>query len=90
MSAPGIFYFTKRPVESRTCYDSKSSHVPGPGKFCTLRVEFSILRPGLVNQSQELWHFTLTSVITLCKNANSSGSQPIVSLSQVLVVISVF
>jgi hypothetical protein len=31
----------------------RGCHVPGLGKFCTSWVEFSILRPGLVNQSQE-------------------------------------
>ena len=31
----------------------RGRHVPGPGKFCTSQVKFSILRPGLVNQSQE-------------------------------------
>jgi hypothetical protein len=30
--------------------------VPRLGKFCTLWVEFSILRPVLVNQSQEQSH----------------------------------
>ena len=49
-SAKRLLWWSKALMKS---YD-RGYHVPGPWKLCMSRVEFSILRPGLVNQSQKL------------------------------------
>ena len=64
-------------------FDLRMAVIPGPADI-TLTQNESNSYPFLIVLRVE------ASVVILCKNVNSSGSQPRVSLSQVLVVILVF